>query len=116
MKVKYATIIVRDMDESIAFYEQMLGFVIASQHKPAPGLVITLMKSDGDAMIELIQNPRDELGLYSVGIDVEDLRATVSELKAKGAKIIMEPVPITVGYLAFCEDPNGAKIALIQHT
>jgi lactoylglutathione lyase len=27
----------------------------------------------------------------------------------------MEPMPITVGTLAFLEDPNGVKIALIQH-
>ncbi|WP_367146879.1 VOC family protein [Methanobacterium sp.] len=39
----------------------------------------------------------------------------MKDLKAKGAKIIMEPIPITVGTLAFIEDPNGARIALIQH-
>jgi lactoylglutathione lyase len=116
MKVKYATIIVRDMDESITFYKEVIGFEIASQHKPTPGLVITLMQSEGDAMIELIQNPHDEAGLYSVGMDVEDLNATVKELRAKGAKITMEPVPITVGLLAFCEDPNGVRIALVQHS
>ena len=40
---------------------------------------------------------------------------TVKELKSKGARITMEPTPITVGTLAFLEDPNGVKIALIQH-
>jgi lactoylglutathione lyase len=48
-------------------------------------------------------------------MDVEDLNTTIQELKSKGAKIIMEPVKITVGSLAFIEDPNGARIALIQH-
>jgi lactoylglutathione lyase len=48
-------------------------------------------------------------------MDVEDLNTTIKELKAKGVKVIMEPVQITVGLLAFIEDPNGAKIALIQH-
>jgi lactoylglutathione lyase len=66
-------------------------------------------------MIELIKNTENETGLYSVGIEVNDLDAKIKELKSKGAKIIMEPVPITVGILAFLEDPNGAKIALIQH-
>lgn len=115
MKIRYATIIVRDMDESIRFYTETLGFRIAGHHEPAPGLVITLMRSAGDTMVELIQNPFDEVGLYSVGMDVVDLNATVQELKAKGAKITMEPVPITVGSLAFCQDPNGVRIALIQH-
>lgn len=37
------------------------------------------------------------------------------ELRSKDAKITMEPIEITVGTLAFLEDPNGARIALIQH-
>ena len=115
MKVKYATIIVRDMEESIRFYTKVLGFEMDSQHRPAPGIVITLMKSEGDAMVELIENSTDEIGLYSVGMEVEDLDATVKELESKGTKITMGPVPITVGSLAFCEDPNGARIALIEH-
>jgi lactoylglutathione lyase len=115
MKVKYATIIVRDMEESISFYKDVMGFEIASEHRPAPGFVITLMKAEGDAMVELIKNPNEETGIYSTGVDVDDIGATVKELEARGAKITMGPVPITVGLLAFCEDPNGVKIALIQH-
>jgi len=115
MKVKYATIIVEDMDESIKFYTEVMGLEIDSQHNPQPGTTITLLKGEGDAMIELIKNTENETGLFSVGMDVEDINTTVKELKSKGAKITMEPIPITVGTLAFLEDPNGVKIALIQH-
>lgn len=66
-------------------------------------------------MIELIKNTTDKTGIFSIGMDVKDINATVKELKSKGAKITMEPIPITVGTLAFIEDPNGVKIALIQH-
>lgn len=117
MKVKYATMAVADMDESIRFYTEVLGPEIEIQHNPRPGLTITLLKGEGDAMIELIEdkeNPR-ETGLFSVGMEVEDINTTVKELKSKGARITMEPTPITVGTLAFLEDPNGAQIALIQH-
>jgi lactoylglutathione lyase len=115
MKVKYATIIVEDMDESIKFYTEVMGLEIDSRHSPYPGLTITLLKGEGDAMIELIKNTENETGLFSVGMEVEDINTTVKELKSKGVKITQEPVPITVGTLAFLEDPNGAKIALIQH-
>lgn len=115
MKVKYATIIVEDMDESIKFYTEVMGLEIDSQHNPQPGATITLLKGEGDAMIELIKNTENETGLFSVGMDVEDINTTVKELKSKGARITMEPIPITVGTLAFLEDPNGVKIALIQH-
>ena len=115
MKVKYATIIVENMEKSIKFYTEVMGFEVDSQFAPRPGVLITLMKGEGDAMIELIKNTENEIGLFSVGIEVKDLENTVKELKSKGAKITMEPVSITVGTLAFLEDPNGAKIALIQH-
>ncbi len=115
MKVKYGTIIVADMDESIKFYTEVMGFEIDSKYNLGPGLAITLLKGEGDAMIELIKNPKDEIGLFSVGMEVKDINATVKELKSKGAKITMEPIPITVGTLAFLEDPNGVRIALIQH-
>lgn len=115
MKVEYVTLIVNDMDESIKFYTEVMGFEIDSQYDLGPAGTITLLKGEGDAMIELIENPVDEPGLFSIGMDVEDLNATVKELKSKGAKITMEPTPITVGTLAFLEDPNGVRIALIQH-
>ncbi|MFX1356978.1 MAG: VOC family protein [Promethearchaeota archaeon] len=115
MKVKYATIIVENMEMSVKFYTEVMGFEIDSQFTPRPGVIITLLKSEGDAMIELIKNTENKIGLFSVGIEVKDLDTTVKELKSKGAKITMGPVPITVGSLAFIEDPNGARLALIQH-
>ena len=115
MKIKYTTMIVNDMDESIKFYREVMGFEIDSRYDLGPAGTITLLKGEGETMIELIKNPVDEPGLFSIGMDVEDIDTTVKKLKSKGAKITMEPVPITVGTLAFLEDPNGVRIALIQH-
>ena len=115
MKIKYATIIVEDMDESIRFYTEVMGFKIDSQYNLGPAGTITLLKGEGETMVEIIKNPVDKPGLFSIGMDVEDLNTTIKELKAKGANVTMEPIQITVGLLAFIEDPNGAKIALIQH-
>jgi lactoylglutathione lyase len=115
MRIKYATSIVKDMEESIRFYTEVMGFNIDSQHDLGPAGTITLVKSDGETLVELIKNPVDQPGLYSIGMEVEDIHATAKELEAKGAKITMEPRAITVGTLAFVEDPNGVRIALIQH-
>ena len=115
MNIKYATIIVRDMDESVQFYREILGFEIDSTYNLGPGVMITLMKSGGETMVELIKNNEDKNGFYSVGMDVEDIDAAVQDFRLKGVKILMEPMPISVGSLAFIEDPNGVRIALIQH-
>ncbi|MDD3984943.1 MAG: VOC family protein [Methanobacterium sp.] len=115
MKVKYVTIIVEDVEESIKFYTEVMGLEIDSQHKPYPGLIITLLKGGGNTMIELIKNTENETGLFSVGMEVEDINITVQKLKSKGAKITKEPTQIIIGTLAFLEDPNGTTIVLIQH-
>lgn len=115
MEIKYTTIMVKDMEESVSFYQDVMGFDVDSRHNPGPGIEITLLKGKGDTMIELIKDNQHDIGLYSIGMDVDDAEATVEELRSKGAKIIMDPVPITLGKLAFLEDPNGATIALIQH-
>ena len=115
MKIKYNTFIVRDMEESIKFYTEVMGFEVDSEHNPYPGAKIVLLKGEGETMIELIQNNENEPGLFCIGMDVDDMNTKLEELKSKGAKVTMEPIPITVGTLAFIEDPNGARIALIQH-
>lgn len=117
MKVRYVTMMVADMEESIRFYTEVMGFEIESRHDPRPGLRIVLLRDEGDALVELIRDDNDPQppGLYSVGMEVEDVHAAVEELRAKGARITMEPTPITVGTLAFLEDPNGVRIALIEH-
>jgi lactoylglutathione lyase len=103
------------MDESIGFYTKVMGFEVDSQFRPVPGVVITLMRGDGDAMVELIKNADDAVGLHSVGMEVKDVGASVEALKSKGATITLEPVRTLVGSMAFVEDPNGVKIALIEH-
>lgn len=115
MRIKYTTMIVNDMAESIHFYTQVMGFQIKSQHNLGPAGMITILHGEGETMIELIKNPDYNIGLYSIGMDVEDLNTMVQKLKEKGAKITMEPRQISIGYIAFIEDPNGVRIALIQH-
>ena len=79
--------IVNDMEESITFYTDVMGFEIDSQHDLGPAGTITLLKGEGDTMVELIKNSVDNPGLYSIGMDVEDIHTTVNELKSKGAKV-----------------------------
>jgi lactoylglutathione lyase len=55
MKVKYVTMIIADMEESIKFYTEVMGLRIDSQYDLGPAGKITLLKGEGDAMIEIIQ-------------------------------------------------------------
>lgn len=115
MKIRYATMIVNDMEESVKFYTETFDFTFDEEFD-VPGGKITLLDGDGFAGLELIQSDAFETGLYSVGMDVEDINEEIEKLKEKGANIALNPVETQVGYMARVVDPNGVNIVLVQHT
>ena len=115
ISVQYSTMIVKSLEESVAFYRDVMGFR-EGYHVDLPGGGITIMQSPGGGCVELIESPQFEVGLYSVGTDVEDLEERVRQLKEKGCQLLGEITPTTVGRQIFAVDPNGVRICLIEHT
>lgn len=115
IKVKYSTMIVKDMVESVNFYKNVLEFEVDSDYKPKEGTWITLMKSGTGAMLELIEDKTFDIGLYSVGMYVENLDLLMEDVKSNKVNVITEITPTLVGKMSMITDPNGIKIALIQH-
>ena len=115
--VQYSTMIVNDLTESVEFYRDVLGFE-EQYHVDLPNDMgaITIMKSPDGACVELIESSHFETGLYSVGTDVDDLDATIAELKSKGCEPLGKLAPTTVGRQVFIQDPNGVRICLIEHS
>ena len=121
IQIKYTTMLIHDMEESVSFYRDVLGFEVDSTYRLPPEgepVVggITLMRSQkGDTMVELIKNDMNSIGFYSIGMEVTDMDEAMAQMRAKGVKILAEPVPTSVGCCAFIEDPNGVRICLIYH-
>ena len=105
MKIRYATMIVDDMEESVKFYTETLDFTL-DEVFDVPGGKITLLDGDGFAGIELIESDNYETGLYSIGMDVEDINEEIRKLEEKGANIALKPMKTQVGYMARVVDPN----------
>ena len=115
ISVKYSTMIVNNLDESVSFYRDVLGFS-EGYHIDFPVGGITIMNSPDGAGVELIESPQFETGLYSVGTDVDDLDDVLKQVKLSGCEVIGEITPTTVGRQIFIKDPNGVRICLIEHT
>ena len=113
VKVQYSTMIVKNLEESVRFYRDVLGFK-EGYHVDLPIGQITIMQSEG-AAVELIECEQFPVGLYSVGTDVDDLDAAIAELKAAGYETTGPVVPTSVGRQTFVLDPNGVRICLIEH-
>lgn len=125
MRMLHTMLRVKNLEESLKFYCDLLGMKLLRQ-KDYPGGEFTLaFIGYGDetdhTVLELTYNwgKEDyELGdAYGhIAIAADDIYATCEEIKAKGGKVVREPGPMKHGttVIAFVEDPNGYKIELIQ--
>ena len=115
IRVQYTTLIVKNLEQSVRFYRDVLGFS-EGYHVDLPVGQITIMQSQDGACVELIESPQFEIGMYSIGTDVDDLDEALKILAEKGCHPVSPIVNTTVGRQAFITDPDGVRICLIEHT
>jgi methylmalonyl-CoA/ethylmalonyl-CoA epimerase len=112
----HVAIAVKDLDVAIKHYVEVLGFAPPEIELVEEQKVKTAIFGHGLGRIELIcpTEPNTSVakflekrgeGLHYICVEVEDIVATLAELKAKGAQLIDETPKIGAG---------GAKIAFIH--
>ena len=122
---------VANLEESIAWYKEMLGFeevMRMDQGVTIEKMIIGHIKR-GNCYIELFQvagakplpeyrrDPNADLavhGLKHFGLQVDDVHAAVKELKAKGVEVAMEPIDTPGAAFAFIRDNSGNAFELIE--
>jgi lactoylglutathione lyase len=127
-RLTYTGIRVKDMDESLRFYANVLGMEIIDKRErtpPTEGEVVTLKSPGGDQLLELnwyaegsrFGSPYDHgEELDHLSFDVDDIDAAVADLSRKGVEVIIRPGEIggIIGWReAFVKDPNGIWIELL---
>lgn len=125
MKYLHTMIRVVNLEESIKFYQDVLGMNLISR-KDYPEGKFTLVflgygKTKEEPCIELTHNwDRDSYTLGDafghIALGVTDIYGVCEMVKSRGGKVVREPGPMKHGttVIAFLEDPNGYKIELIQ--
>ena len=114
--------IVDDVDAAIPFYTDRLGFKV--EMHPAPGfaslsrgdLVLLLNRPGAGGAGQSMDDGRAPApgGWNRIQIEVEDIEATVTQLKADGARFRNEIVTGNGGKQVLVEDPSGNPIELFQ--
>lgn len=118
MKFLWTTILVNNMDESLKFYEGILGLKLADRFQAGPGMEISFL-GEGETKIELICNVNlkklDAGNRVTLGFNVESLDEMVQFVKDKGINIITGPVQPNPRIKYFIiQDPNGVKIQFAE--
>jgi catechol 2,3-dioxygenase-like lactoylglutathione lyase family enzyme len=122
--MEYASVryIVDDVDAAVVFYTELLGFQLDLH--PAPGfaqvsrgpLRLLLNRPGAGGAGQAMPDGRLPApgGWNRIRIEVEDLPATVTRLKAAGGQVRNEIVSGNAGTQILLEDPSGNPIELFQ--
>ncbi len=124
----YTGIRVKNMDQSIVFYTEILGMRLVERERtpPTEGEVATLKSADSGQTLELNwYKEGSRFGTpYTNGsevdhlaFDVENLGEWIDSLEKRGVKILVRPreIGVSLGWNeAFIEDPNGIWIEFLQ--
>ncbi len=119
MKFCWTTIIVKNMEESIQFYQDIVGLKINRRLNAGPGVEITFL-GDGGTEIELM-TPAQERNLnygtdISLGFVVDSVDRSMAELKEKGITIVGGPFsPNPHVKFFYVLDPNGVKVQFVEN-
>jgi lactoylglutathione lyase len=111
IKTSIPTIVVADIDRSVAFYTSALGFKAGDRNENfavvhAPGMTLGLHPDRGHTP----KNARQ--GNMSIGFEVEDMEAAVKHLAANG--VTCNRFENEANKFALFTDPDGTGLYLIQ--
>ena len=125
MRFLHTSITVKDLDQSLRFYTQVLGLEFERRRKiPENHAEIAFVKDpESGARVELTCwegkgsiDPGEQLD--HLAFEVPDLDAFLSKARASGVRVAKEPFRLAggSGRLAFVYDPDEVWIELIERS
>jgi methylmalonyl-CoA epimerase len=125
IEIDHLGIAVRSLDESVQFYEQMLGMTVTQRETVEAEQVSVAMLPAGDARIELLEATSEDSviakfigkrgpGLHHIALRVDGLEALLERLKSEGARLLNEPRRGAGGHLYAFVHPASAGGVLLE--
>jgi lactoylglutathione lyase len=110
---------VKNMEESLKFYKDIVGLKENRSFQAGPGTQIVFL-GEGDTQVELICNEQKQevtIGQdISLGFEVPSVDEMIALLKDKGVEIQSGPMsPNPHVKFFYVLDPNGVKIQFVEN-
>jgi len=130
MKIDHIGIATRQLDEGLALWRDALGLPVDATEEIIEQGVRIAMLPIGDTHVELLEalSPDSSVGkfiskrgpgIHHIAVQVDDINASLADLKSKGARLIDETPRIGAGgcLIAFVHPSttNGVLLELVQH-
>ena len=117
-RVHHILLEVADIDQSITFYRDRLGFTLRSNadgfaQLDGANVGVYLWARRWDWEAPRAEGERQGLGMYP-HLEVPDVKAAVDRLRQAGHTIVQEPREYNTFSEAFVADPDGYTWALIR--
>jgi lactoylglutathione lyase len=117
-RIDHVALHVKDLDQSIDFYEKHFGFKKYFQHAGTAGMQIAYLKL-GDTVLELTHRSDGAMAGFHFCLETDHFEEAVSELQKQGVKMVRAPhdtaarEPREKGWrrVVFC-GPDGEQIEL----
>ncbi|WP_040950758.1 VOC family protein [Gorillibacterium massiliense] len=114
----WVTLRVSHMENSLAFYHEMLGLPISSRYRSGDA-DIAMLGDEDQPKIELIQREGQAAAPssgISIGVAVDSLEEISEFLKSKGIAIVRGPIsPNPHIRFSFVHDPDGYEVQLVEN-
>ncbi|MBZ5642396.1 MAG: VOC family protein [Acidobacteriia bacterium] len=106
----------KDMDESVKFYTEKMGFREVFRFKDGAGNPIVYLQIDRNTFLEMTPADKDHApGFSHAGILSDDVAATVAGLQKKGQKAEDVHLGGTKALISNTLDPNGVRLELLSY-
>ena len=124
-KINHVAIVVKDIDESLKFWESALGLKLHHvEDVPSQASKVAFIPV-GESEIELVQPTTEDSGmaaylgkrgegLHHLCIEVDDIEAKIQELKDAGVRLINETPQVLPGRKMAFIHPKSASGVLVE--
>jgi methylmalonyl-CoA/ethylmalonyl-CoA epimerase len=129
MKIDHIGIATERLEDGLAIWRDALGLAVAETEEVAEQRVRVAMLPIGDTRVELLEPTTPDSavgkflakrgpGIHHIAVKVQDIKASLAELKRKGARLIDETPRIGAGgcLVAFVHptSTHGVLLELVQ--
>jgi methylmalonyl-CoA/ethylmalonyl-CoA epimerase len=129
MKIDHIGIATERLDDALAIWRDALGLTVQETEEVAEQRVRVAMLPIGDTRVELLEPTTPDSavgkflakrgpGIHHIAVKVQDINASLAELKRKGARLIDETPRIGAGgcLVAFVHptSTHGVLLELVQ--